>query len=80
MPRVSTSPGVRFPAMGGPRSRLRAARLAAGLTQAELAERAGLSARTIFSIEKGRGCHQQTKKAMLQALEIPFSQRHYYFD
>lgn len=41
--------------MGDPRlaSRLKAVRLAAGLTQAELAERAGVSRKTINTVENG---------------------------
>ena len=39
---------------GGRVSALAAARLAAGLTQEELAERAGISVRAISDIERGR--------------------------
>ena len=52
-------------------NRIRAARQALGWTQNELAEKAGISARTIHAIEKGRPCRQATKRRILLALGVP---------
>ena len=61
-------------------SQIRAARLAAGLTQFELAQRSGVSLRTIGAIERGRrGAQQGTKRRLLTALGIPFLEHHDYF-
>ena len=64
-----------------PRSmnRIRAARQALGWTQNELARRAGISARTIHAIEKGRPCRQATKRHILNALGVPWNLRDEYF-
>jgi DNA-binding XRE family transcriptional regulator len=43
-------------------NRIRAARQAMGWTQNDLAAKAGVSARTIHAIEKGRPCRQATKR------------------
>jgi transcriptional regulator with XRE-family HTH domain len=59
-------------------NRIRAARQALGLTQNELAERAGVSARTIHAVEKGRPCRQATKRKVLQALGVPWELRNDY--
>jgi DNA-binding XRE family transcriptional regulator len=59
-------------------NRIRAARQALGLTQTELAEKAGISARTIHAIEKGRACRQATKRKILIALEVPWEMREQY--
>lgn len=60
-------------------NRIRAARQAQGWTQNELANRAGISARTIHAIEKGRPCRQATKRRILQALGVPWDLRNEYF-
>ena len=50
-----------------------------GWTQNELARRAGVSARTIHAIEKGRSCRQATKRSILNALGVPWEMRNEYF-
>lgn len=60
-------------------NRIRAARQARGWTQAELAERARLSPRTVHAIEKGQSCRQATKRRLLAALMVPWDLRHEYF-
>ncbi len=60
-------------------NRIRAARQAHGWTQNELAIRAGISARTIHAIEKGRACRQATKRRILGALGVPWQLRGEYF-
>jgi transcriptional regulator with XRE-family HTH domain len=60
-------------------NRIRAARQALGWTQNELARRAGISARTIHAIEKGRPCRQATKRHILNALGVPWDLRDEYF-
>ncbi len=60
-------------------NRIRAARQAHGWTQNELAIRAGISARTIHAIEKGRACRQATKRRILTALGVPWQLRGEYF-
>ncbi len=47
--------------------RLREERL---LTQAELAEKAGVSARTLWSVENGNPCQISTRRAILRALGV----------
>lgn len=42
------------------------------LTQAQLAQKAKLSLRTIYSIEKGMPCRMDTKRKLLKALGVPF--------
>ena len=59
-------------------NRIRAARQALGLTQTELADKAGISARTIHAIEKGRPCRQATKRKILIALDVPWELREQY--
>src|SRR5437764_10937668 len=51
---------------------LRRQRLAAGLTQAELAERAGLSSRGVQDLERGirRSPHPDTVRRLASALEL----------
>ena len=49
-----------------------------GWTQAELANRAGISARTIHAVEKGRPCRQATKRKILVALGVPWEMRDEY--
>ena len=60
-------------------NRIRAARQALGWTQSDLAEKAGVSARTIHAIEKGRPCRQATKRKLLRTLGVPWEQRLEYF-
>jgi transcriptional regulator with XRE-family HTH domain len=67
-------------------NRIRAARQALGWTQTELAEKAGISARTIHAVEKGRACRQATKRRILTAkrriltaLGVPWDLRYDYF-
>jgi len=62
-----------------PVNRIRAARQALGWTQNELARKAGVSARTIHAIEKGRSCRQATKRSILNALAVPWEMRDDYF-
>ena len=61
-------------------NRIRAARQALGWTQNELAFKAGISARTIHAIEKGRPCRQATKRHILNALGVPWDLRDEYFE
>lgn len=60
-------------------NRIRAARQALGWTQNDLAQRAGVSTRTIHAIEKGRPCRQATKRHILNALGVPWEARADYF-
>jgi DNA-binding XRE family transcriptional regulator len=60
-------------------NRIRAARQALGWTQNELANKAGVSARTIHAVEKGRPCRQTTKRHILNALGVPWELRDDYF-
>jgi len=60
-------------------NRIRAARQALGWTQNELARKAGISARTIHAIEKGRPCRQATKRRILNALGVAWELRDEYF-
>jgi len=60
-------------------NRIRAARQALGWTQNELADKAGVSARTIHAIEKGRACRQATKRKILRTLGVPWELRAEYF-
>jgi transcriptional regulator with XRE-family HTH domain len=57
--------------------RLRRLRIAAGLTQAELAERAGMSAKSIAALERGRRQHPHppTVRALAQALGLSEAER-----
>ena len=60
-------------------NRIRAARQAMGWTQNDLADKAGVSARTIHAIEKGRPCRQATKRKILRTLGVPWDLRSEYF-
>lgn len=60
-------------------NRIRAARQARGWTQTDLALKAGISARTIHAVEKGRPCRQATKRRILTALGVAWDLRHDYF-
>ncbi len=50
-----------------------------GWTQNDLAEKSGVSARTIHAIEKGRPCRQATKRKILRTLGVPWELRDEYF-
>jgi DNA-binding XRE family transcriptional regulator len=71
--------GVNAPPEPPTVNRIRAARQALGWTQNELANKAGVSARTIHAIEKGRSCRQATKRSILNALGVPWDLRDEYF-
>jgi DNA-binding XRE family transcriptional regulator len=60
-------------------NRIRAARQAFGWTQSQLAQKAGVSTRTIHAIEKGKTCRQATKRHILNALGVPWDMRDEYF-
>jgi len=60
-------------------NRIRAARQALNWTQNDLAIKAGVSARTIHAVEKGRPCRQTTKRQILNALGVPWEMRDEYF-
>jgi transcriptional regulator with XRE-family HTH domain len=60
-------------------SRIRAARQARGWTQNDLAEKAGVSPRTIYAVERGRSCRQATKRRILSALGVAWELRGDYF-
>jgi transcriptional regulator with XRE-family HTH domain len=60
-------------------NRIRAARQSLGWTQNDLAGKAGVSARTIHAVEKGRPCRQTTKRHILNALGVPWEMRDEYF-
>lgn len=60
-------------------NRIRAARQALGWTQTDLAEKSGVSPRTIHAIEKGSTCRQATKRRILSALGVPWELRAEYF-
>src|SRR5579859_2710394 len=61
---------------GGVAGRLRARRTALGLTQAELAERAGISERAVSDIERGlrRVVYRETTRRLVTALELSDSE------
>lgn len=60
-------------------NRIRAARQSLGWTQNDLAAKAGVSARTVHAIEKGRPCRQATKRKILLTLGVPWDLREEYF-
>ena len=60
-------------------NRIRAARQALGWTQNDLAEKSGVSPRTIHAIEKGSSCRQATKRRILASLGVPWDLRAEYF-
>jgi transcriptional regulator with XRE-family HTH domain len=60
-------------------NRIRAARQARGWTQNELADKAGVSPRTIYAVERGRSCRQATKRRILAALGVAWEMRDEYF-
>jgi transcriptional regulator with XRE-family HTH domain len=60
-------------------NRIRAARQARGWTQTELADKAGVSPRTVYAVERGRSCRQATKRRILTALGVAWELRDEYF-
>jgi len=71
---------ISLTSLGDEMNRIRAARQALGWTQNELAERSGVSARTIHAVEKGTACRQATKRQILSALGVPWELRGDYFN
>ena len=61
------------------RSRLKIARERALLTQAQLAEKAGVAPRTIVNAEQGGNTSATCKRKILLALGIPMDQHEDYF-
>ena len=57
------------------KNRLREVRDDCLLTQAELAKESGVGRRTIVSIEQGMRCRVDTKRKLLHALGLVFSQK-----
>ena len=53
---------------------LRAARHRAGLTQRELAERAGLTRVTVGNLERGQACRPGTARKLSEALVVPIAE------
>ena len=49
------------------------------MSKAELARKAELSVLTIDRIEKGKGCHPETKRKILMALDLDLSKEHNIF-
>jgi len=47
--------------------------------KSELTRKAGLSLLTIDRIEKGKGCHLETKRKILMALDLDLSKQHKIF-
>ncbi len=56
-------------------SRLRRLREAAGLTQEELASKAGLSARAISVLKRGERKHPHTVRSLAEALDLSEDER-----
>jgi DNA-binding XRE family transcriptional regulator len=54
---------------------LREYRRLAGLTQIQLAEKAGVCPRTVLAIEHGKPCRQWTKRQLLEALGMTMKDR-----
>jgi DNA-binding XRE family transcriptional regulator len=49
------------------------------ISRTELARKAGLSRQTIERIEKGEGCHQETKRKIILAMDLKLSETHKLF-
>jgi DNA-binding XRE family transcriptional regulator len=49
------------------------------ISRTELARKAGLSRQTIERIEKGKDCHQETKRKIILALDLRCSEKHKIF-
>lgn len=60
-------------------NRVREIRRERRLTQAQLAQRAGLALRTIHSVEHGAPCRLDTKRKVLRALGLRFEDRDWVF-
>src|SRR6266545_2837705 len=62
---------------GKPAASLRQLRLAAGLTQEELSEQAGISARTVSDVERGlrTALHHDTARRLADALRLEHDKR-----
>ena len=57
-------------------NRLREFRQAAGLTQTQLAQRAKVSSRTVFGIERSdAACQQYTKRRLLRGLRMEWARK-----
>jgi DNA-binding XRE family transcriptional regulator len=56
-------------------NRVRELRENRGMTQKQLAHKAGVSARTIHSVEKGNSCRMETKRKILFALGYRFEDK-----
>lgn len=54
--------------------RLRAARVAQGWSQLDLADKAGVRQGTISNVENGKGCRPSTLRHISLALSIPLSE------
>lgn len=54
--------------------RIREARVARGLSQLELADRAGVRQATISNVERGQSCRPSTLRQISLALGIPLSE------
>ena len=59
------------PTPGRRPNRVRELREALYLTRDEFAERAGISSRTVWSVENGYSCRLVTRRAILKALGVP---------
>ena len=58
-----------------PKNGVRKARIERLMSKAELARRANLSVLTIDRVEKGLGCRMDTKRKILEALELSLADR-----
>ena len=50
------------------------------VSKAELARKAGLAVQTIERIEKGKGCRLETKRKIIQALDLKLSEANLIFN
>lgn len=57
------------------KNRVRETRIERMMSKAELARRAGISVLTIDRVEKGLGCRMDTKRKILEALELSLADR-----
>ena len=74
---VTTAPTTKAKAGAGASraNRVRLARIERMMSKAELARRAGLSVLTIDRVEKGLECRMDTKRKILEALELSLADR-----
>jgi len=49
------------------------------VSRTELARKAGLAVQTIERIERGKSCRLETKRKIIQALDLKLSQKHMIF-